>query len=150
MHSDKNILPMENETDYIVDANIIFDLIECTLLKSFFEIGLNIQIPQLVLSEIKRDDQKQSMTEISINYTIISHTEDDLDEINKLFIVHSALSMQDCACLHHAERTTMILTGDDMLKKQPENWDIMFTVSYGYLIFYWTQIRYLLKPHMKN
>jgi len=83
---------------YIADANILFDLFDIDLFKTFTALELNVHISQFVINEIENPEQREqieSCDSISVRYF-------DSAELEDIHIIERdicGLSFEDCSIL---------------------------------------------------
>ena len=105
-------------SEVVCDANIIIDLLQVDLFKSFLKLKWKKHVPPDVADEVQEENTDQLVTAINAGKLILpKFSPEDLIEIQKLKALHSSLSMEDCTCLFLAENlSAILLTGERRLR----------------------------------
>jgi len=107
------------------DANILFDLIDLDLIHYLFQLEYSFYTTDLVINEIKKDEQKLVIKTYIENDSLLVTS---ITDINKIFIEKTEnpnLSSADCSILITArEQNALILTGDNYLRNTAVNENI--------------------------
>ena len=104
------------------DANIFIDLLKINLLSDFFQLPYEFHITDMVAAEVheeNRDELAACFDEGSLHKKTFQYEE--LMEIQLIQVKYQRLSVPDCSCLFHAQKTAgRLLTGDAALRRSAE------------------------------
>ncbi len=106
-------------TVVVCDANLIIDLLQVDLFKSFLKLKWDKHVPPDVIDEVQEDNADQLVTAINAGKLILpTFSPEDLKKMQKLKTRYSSLSIQDCSCLFLAENLfAILLTGERRLRR---------------------------------
>jgi predicted nucleic acid-binding protein len=106
-------------TVVVCDANLIIDLLQVDLFKSFLKLKWDKHVPPDVIDEVQEDNTDQLVTAINAGKLILpTFSPEDLTRIQKLKTQYSSLSIEDCSCLCLAESlSAILLTGERRLSR---------------------------------
>ena len=113
-----------DEEIVINDANIFIDLISINLLEKLIELDLSFQTTDFVIKELMDTDdkkQKDNIKDLIIQenkISIISFSNKELNEIDKIQKRNNGLSYTDSSCIYLAKKVKgILLTGDNLMRK---------------------------------
>ncbi len=109
---------------WISDANIFIDLISCGLLAQFFSLPWIIKTPDFVLSEIKKNNDKEQLL-FFVNTKKLEVCHLNQKEMGEVIVLRQKfgkrLSFTDYTIWYLAKRDKIaILSGDKLVKKVAE------------------------------
>ncbi len=108
----------ENIEIVIQDTCILFDLVDLTLLKYFFQLELMVHTTPQVISEIQTENYKKEIEEHINNGSLNVEKKGTLDAILKIYQEFAALSLADSSVLECAIRkNAVIFSSDGSLRK---------------------------------
>ncbi len=101
------------------DANILIDLVELRLLPHFFELEYAFHTTDLILEELREDQQKAIMPYVDVERLQVNEmTDDDLIAVYEIKAQCPGLSEQDCSAFYRAQSLQgILLTSDNTLRK---------------------------------
>ena len=107
----------------VSDTNIFIDLYSVGLLSHFFKLPFEIHTTDLVLSELKRPEQKKALDRFQ-KENLLRVISFDFEELKEICVLHetSQISMADSSLWFHARQIgASVLTGDGRLRRAAEN-----------------------------
>lgn len=101
------------------DAGILIDLLKADLIESFFGLGYECHVTDMVAAEVKEENATQLDNFFNTGRLIKKTFEfEELLQIQAMEIRHKALSIPDCSCLYLSQKlSATLLTGDAALRR---------------------------------
>jgi hypothetical protein len=103
------------------DANILIDLFEAGLIKSFFSLGFENHTTDIILREVEQPIQQYVQAGMLQCHVL---TAGQLDQIFKILISENGVSLPDCSALWLTQKlgsTAYLLSGDGKLRQCAKN-----------------------------
>jgi rRNA-processing protein FCF1 len=110
----------DSRLHYVVDANVLIDLLYGELVKPFFRLPYHFSTPDIILYDEVREIDSDRL--IDSGLTVITFTGAQVGEIERLNVEHRTISVADLfAYLAAREQSAILLTGDAALRQLAES-----------------------------
>jgi rRNA-processing protein FCF1 len=110
----------DSQLHYVVDANVLIDLLYGELVEPFFRLPCHFSTPDIILYDEVREIDRDRLVDSGL--TVITFTGEQVGEIERLNAEHRAISVADLfAYLAAREQAAVLLTGDAALRQLAES-----------------------------